>query len=273
VKAGVRIQGNKEIIKLPKIPSLLLFLNIHIGCMTRHYYFMVFTVTTCLLNIAVFYSTGPFLFENNPPEVRIRTPKDGASFAWNTLTRYAIEVSDVEDGASKYEEIALHRVFLEVTFLPEGRQRLSKSQKADPPGLALIKDSDCFNCHASKATMTGPSLFEIAGQYKNDPNVKTTMARRIIEGSSGVWGNVVMPPHPALNEREATRIAAWILENGGDPHRSIYRGLGGAFRTRLQPESGEGGWYRLTASYTDNGLEGRPESRKQGRHTIFLRGR
>lgn len=241
--------------------------------MNRPFFSVALVIAGCFLGGALFGPPGLVLPENKPPEVKIRTPQDGGYFGWNALTRYAIEVSDAEDGLSKYEEIPSHKVFLEVAFLPEGSPRLTENKEVDPPGLALIKDSDCFNCHASKAKMIGPSLFEIANRYEKSPGAVKTMSKRIIEGSSGVWGPVAMSPHPGFSEKEAIQVATWILENGGDPHRSIYRGIEGTFRTVPQPASGAGGRYRLTATYTDKGLEGRPEMRRQGRHTILLRSR
>src|SRR5690606_24543157 len=104
---------------------------------------------------------------NHPPDVKITMPENNSFFEWNTLIRYAISVEDEEDGASQYQEITSSEVFLEVMYLPDISKvddylRNATDADEDPPGLELLKASDCFNCHAVKTRMAGPSFSELA---------------------------------------------------------------------------------------------------------------
>lgn len=204
---------------------------------------------------------------NNPPEVKIIAPEYNSTFEWNTLLPYAISVEDMEDGASEYQEIASNEVFLEVVYLPDTSHDSTIPINAR---LEMMKTSDCFNCHAVKTRMAGPSFSEVAHQYPYNASTVERLAKHVLEGSSGIWGNTPMPPHPNFTEEEVRKIIQWILENSGDPNWNLYAGTDGAFRTRAMPENEEKGVYILTATYTDHGLDNKPQLRKQGRHTIVL---
>ena len=211
---------------------------------------------------------------NNPPDVKITVPENNSFFEWNSLVRYAITVSDVEDGASEYQEIASNEVLLEVVYLPDTSNiddylRGATHVDSDPIGLEMIKTSDCFNCHAVKTSMAGPSFSALARRYSPDTDTVALLAHRVVKGSFGHWGNAAMPPHPDITEEQARQMVKWLLEQGGDPDWDFYVGTEGTFHTRVMPESEEKGVYVLTASYTDHGLEDKPG--KRGQHTIVLR--
>lgn len=212
---------------------------------------------------------------NNPPDVRIMAPKNNSLFEWNTNVRYAISVSDEEDGKSEYQEITPNEVLLEVVYLSDfskAAETLSNPTNVhdDPAGLALLRNSDCFNCHAVKTKLQGPAFEEIAKRYPRNLTTSAMLAKRVIRGHSGVWGNVAMPPHPDFAEEQAGQIITWILENAADPNRSYYAGIEGTFRTTAKPATDAGGAYVLTASYTDHGLKGTTQVSQRGRHTIVL---
>src|SRR5437762_14058248 len=61
-----------------------------------------------------------FLFgiqaENHAPVVKIMQPKIDAAFTWNSLVPYSIEVSDAEDGESKYQEIQTSEVLVKLKY-------------------------------------------------------------------------------------------------------------------------------------------------------------
>lgn len=216
--------------------------------------------------------------QNNPPQVKITLPKDGAKFGWNSLVRYSIAVSDVEDGKSEYAEIPTSAVFLETIYLPslgEAKQyleQLSKSNR-DLPGLALIKSSICFTCHADKTRLVGPSWAEVAERYSSDPTKRQIVADHIISGSSGIWSdvpNVQMPPNPTMTRQQSLQIVDYVLQQGANQNRSIYPGIEGTFRSIEKPANNGEGVYVLTASYTDRGINQDPQTRKRGQHSVIL---
>jgi cytochrome c len=73
----------------------------------------------------------------------------------------------------------------------------------------LVRDKACLSCHAVDKKAVGPSFNEIAAKYKSRKDAQDYMAQRIRSGSSGVWGNVPMPP-TAVSEGEAKTLAKWI---------------------------------------------------------------
>ncbi|MEX0681460.1 MAG: c-type cytochrome [Balneolales bacterium] len=215
--------------------------------------------------------------ENSPPTVTILQPEHTMSISWNAQVRYAIHVSDAEDGDSRYNEISPLEVLLEIEFLPEmnSRDELNEQieqikQKAEPGGLALMRTSTCFACHADKTALAGPSFSEIAERYNREPETLQMLGSRIIEGSSGIWGDIPMPSNQEITREEAIQIASYILDQGENTTRWIFPGLEGAFRVIPKPPSVNRGTYVLTASYTDHGVDDKPQSQLQSRHTITI---
>lgn len=78
-------------------------------------------------------------------------------------------------------------------------------------GLALIAASDCLTCHKVDEKINGPSYRDVANKYENtEANVKM-LAGKVIKGGSGVWGEVLMTPHPALSQADAEQMVKYIL--------------------------------------------------------------
>ena len=72
--------------------------------------------------------------------------------------------------------------------------------------------SDCLTCHKIDDKLIGPSYKEIANKYAGAPNdVVTALARTIIQGGSGNWGNVPMTPHPSISQEDAETMVRYIL--------------------------------------------------------------
>jgi cytochrome c len=42
------------------------------------------------------------------------------------------------------------------------------------------------------------------------------IAKRIIEGGSGKWGDIPMTPHPDLNPEDARKMAIYVLSLDGE---------------------------------------------------------
>lgn len=76
-------------------------------------------------------------------------------------------------------------------------------------GKALIAGSDCLACHQEKTKLVGPSYEEVAKKYKEAdiPHLVT----KIIDGGSGVWGEIPMPPHASLAHDDAEAMVKYIL--------------------------------------------------------------
>ena len=68
----------------------------------------------------------------------------------------------------------------------------------------------CANCHDASTRLVGPALKEIAARYKGK-KVSAEVAKRIIEGSEGRWGEMAHPSNAALDPADAALLARWIL--------------------------------------------------------------
>ncbi|MFM2118144.1 MAG: hypothetical protein RL316_1334 [Bacteroidota bacterium] len=90
-----------------------------------------------------------------------------------------------------------------------------KSPQSDPvytKGLGLVAKSDCLTCHKIDDKHIGPSYKEIAIKYADAPNdVVSALAKKIIEGGVGNWGNVPMTPHPSISQDDAETMVRYIL--------------------------------------------------------------
>lgn len=210
---------------------------------------------------------------NHRPVVKIIIPKDGSTFAWNAQIRYEIRVSDKEDGDSRYQEITPSEVFLEVRYEPDPSKISSDTIQAaqpDQPGLAAIRTSNCVTCHAFDATVIGPSFVAISRKYTGTESNIDSLAKHIIDGSTGIWGNVTMPTHPDLTENQAQSIVRWIMKNASDPDLNYYTGLQGVVRLRRPGKSKPNGVFIFTASYTDHGTKTDPNHRLRGEDIVVI---
>ena len=238
---------------------------------------MILAATAFYCFITGFAAQG-YKPENDPPEVRIITPRNNSTFQWNTTMNYAIRISDKEDGTSEYNEIPGGEVILKIVYLPDS-SNIKKylddnahNANSEPAGLSLLKTFECFTCHGSKNKLIGPSFELIAKRYPTNTTSIEMLANKLIKGSSGVWGNKPMPAHPGLKTYQAREIIRWLLDNNRDPDITYLTGIQGAFRTKQKParEAGKG-VYILAASYTDHGLKGLPQSGKRGEDIIILK--
>ena len=85
-----------------------------------------------------------------------------------------------------------------------------------PAGTALADDEfyktkKCFACHRIGRNTLGPSFKNIAAKYAGDASAEVTLAKKIREGTVGVWGQVPMPPQSQVSEEESLTLARWIL--------------------------------------------------------------
>lgn len=79
-------------------------------------------------------------------------------------------------------------------------------------GLELIAKTDCLTCHKVDEKLTGPAYRDVANKYAGMPDtIITHLAGKIIKGGSGVWGEVLMTPHPSISQADAEAMVKYIL--------------------------------------------------------------
>ena len=76
---------------------------------------------------------------------------------------------------------------------------------------ALAKSKNCMACHAVDKKLVGPSYKDVAKKYAGDAKAVDLLATKIMKGGSGTWGAIPMPANPQVNEADAKKLAAWVL--------------------------------------------------------------
>jgi cytochrome c len=207
--------------------------------------------------------------QNTAPVVKINSPKS-STFSWASPVNYNISVADKEDGDSKFDEINGLEVLLEVKFV-EGDAKLSIGSQAAPdePGLAIMRASNCFNCHNFNNKLIGPSYNDIVTRYPNPAANMALLTKRVKEGSTGVWGKAAMPTHAELSTTEIETVVRWMYKQAVNPNVTYYTGLEGNFKTKAST-SGKKGSYVIIASYTDHGLKTAQGKQRLTGHDVMV---
>ena len=128
-----------------------------------------------------------------------------------------------------------------------GSTRLSAGEK-------LINESDCKACHGLSQKSIGPSYQDIAKRYNNDGTAREKLARKVISGGNGNWGENAMLAHPQLSVAQTTEMVSYILSLAEAPAKSLP--LTGTVVTRASAPEEAPGKYLMTVSYTDKGANG-----------------
>jgi cytochrome c len=235
----------------------------------------VSVVAICVLGFGFTYWQN----QNSPPKVTISIQGSGTTFQWNSVVPYTIAVSDAEDGKTEYNEIPSHEVLLLAKYFHDSTlvKKISVSeQMIHHDAVLAMSKALCFNCHAAKTKVIGPSFEQVAARYKNARGAVDALTTKIVDGSTGTWSDLRMPPHSDLEVQDVKEMVTWILKNSSDPELSYFVGTDGALRTREKPPNAfSAGVYLLTASYMDHGPRnpnnGLRTQVKRGHHALVLR--
>jgi cytochrome c len=79
---------------------------------------------------------------------------------------------------------------------------------------ALATAKGCMACHAVGTKIVGPAYKDVAKKYAGDKDAPAKLVRKVLDGGSGVWGPIQMPPNKTtanLSEADAKKLVAWIL--------------------------------------------------------------
>ncbi len=194
---------------------------------------------------------------NTLPEVAIETTKN-RTFYWDQETLdYQVMVRDPED-----EVVDTARLDVIFSYLPQGKDipgmlvghQQTSVTAGKNRGKELLEQSDCKACHMLDQRTVGPSFKEIALRYEQSRPV-SELAKKIIEGGGGVWGEHAMSAHPQLEEEEAAEMVNYILTLSEEEQRMTNLPQQGSIDLKHHMGKREPGTYLLTASYTDKGGE------------------
>ncbi len=192
---------------------------------------------------------------NDKPKLSIEIPHRGSFYWKNETIPYVVHLSDKEDGSLANGDIDPSKVqvtleALDGTYAFEMTE--SGTQELKSRGEKLIGESDCKGCHRVNEKVVGPSYIDVSNKYKGDESASTYLAKKIISGGSGVWGEVIMNAHPLFSEADAERMADYILSLGNKSGNVKNMGIEGTIKIPDQ----EAKTYVLKATYTDHGSSG-----------------
>lgn len=73
----------------------------------------------------------------------------------------------------------------------------------------------CVTCHEVDFRKVGPSYEEVARKYRGaDAKTVETLVKHVKEGSTGVWGSMIMPAQSQIPEQDIRALVAWVLAMG-----------------------------------------------------------
>ena len=209
--------------------------------------------------------TASVVVGNTVPSLQFESPVEGDFFTPGQPLTYKLAVKDFEDGESATKaDLMSPRVVLETRWLKNAGDKAFVD-----PGLSLMKQSDCFNCHQVEQRLVGPSYLEVAERYRGAQGALEASVLRVRNGSSGVWGPIPMLAHQQHTSDEIALMVSWVfgLERGKTTETGK-RGLAGEVSA---PKDGGLKIGLLEASYTDAGRAEAPPL--VGKTSIQLRTR
>lgn len=205
-------------------------------------------------------STLEILAGNEPPVLSFDITRGNTTFFFpNQSFQYQVTVADKEDGSLQEGKINAEEVAVAIDYLSEGFDKIEIAQGHQAAGefingKRLMDNSDCKACHIKDKKSVGPMYLEIAKRYKGNAKAIDVLARKIINGGGGEWGDVNMAAHPQISIADATEIVKYILSLGNDAKPSLP--VSGSFTTTIPKGVSDQGVYILRAAYTDKGANG-----------------
>ena len=210
---------------------------------------------------------------NDMPELAWRIEGGNGSFYWANeplSIRYAVDVSDTEDGSLAAGTLDASRVKVNFQYQEDGAGAAGGEE--DPYaniGKTLVGESDCKSCHKVAAKSVGPDYVSVANRYAGQADAVDYLSGKIISGGGGVWGENVMAAHPDVTPGQAEQMVKYILSlaTKGDKNAKQYAAQG-TFKSSDHLKSGSKGAYVLEASYTDAGGADAPALTARQRYVL-----
>lgn len=194
---------------------------------------------------------------NEPPQVEMQLAGNKHFFFPGKPIRYQVNIRDKEDGSLSGGTIHPSTVAVSIDYVSGNFDVASidiKNLKVDTAtqfavASALIRQSDCSNCHNPDKRGVGPAYIQIAERYKSDSGALSRLAKKVISGGSGVWGQVAMPAHPSLSIADASTMVRYILKINAKGLTTLP--LNGSYTAAIPEGDAAKGVYVIQAAYSD----------------------
>lgn len=190
------------------------------------------------------------------------TVNGNQSFYWDKMPiAYAVKLQDKEDGSLDDGTIKSSDVTVNMSYSTMGTDMTLVEQSEElfnssSTGWQLISNSDCKACHAISDKSVGPAYIDIAARYPDNKENVEKLAKKIISGGSGTWGENVMSAHPQLSQEQAEEMVSFILSLKNDSQATRPLPPEGTFVPDIHLKDRSTGDYILTASYKDDPVPG-----------------
>ena len=77
--------------------------------------------------------------------------------------------------------------------------------------LAMAKKYNCLTCHAVDHKVLGPAYKDVARKYAGQKDAEAKLVKKVEQGGSGVWGNIMMPANDKVPDADVHALVKWIL--------------------------------------------------------------
>jgi cytochrome c len=121
----------------------------------------------------------------------------------------AMLVANFSFGQSKKTTTVKKSTTVKTTVTPAGVKKVSAVDLEQ--GKQLLSKSDCLTCHKVDVKIVGPAYNDVAKKYPANEANYALLSKKVIEGGSGVWGQVAMSPHPSLAPADVKKMVQYIL--------------------------------------------------------------
>lgn len=204
---------------------------------------------------------------NERPKVSIVLEGNQSIYMVGQPIKYEVKVTDNPESGP----IDPANIYVSVDYA-EGVDKASlamghQEATANIGGKALVFSQDCKTCHKENEKSIGPSFLDVANKYKEDRKAQDYLRKKIMEGGSGVWGDVSMPAHPDLSPEDLQQITQWIVSLAEDNQVAVKKTLPPS-GTIVPKNDNPNSSMVITASYTDKG--GNNSKPLTGRATAVL---
>lgn len=199
---------------------------------------------------------------NEPPVASINISKGNSTFFFpgKSIT-YDIDVTDKEDGSLKAGSIKENEVAINFDYAPEGFDPIEIAQNhrstdewtTFSKGQNLMAKSDCKSCHMIDKKSVGPAYNDVAKRYKGNVREQERIARKIIEGGAGVWGDHAMSAHPQISPADAALMVKYIIGLADAQSSAVSQPTAGSFVEKVPSGDNGRGSYLLRVAYKDKG--------------------
>jgi cytochrome c len=77
--------------------------------------------------------------------------------------------------------------------------------------MDLAKKKNCMSCHSVDNRLVGPAYKDVAKKYAGQKDAEDKLVKKVLNGGSGTWGAMAMPPNAQVTDAEAHTLVKWIL--------------------------------------------------------------